>query len=33
MIKMDADINGTVEAMGQEMPVTSKTTTTTLFNQ
>jgi len=33
MIKIDADINGTVEAMGQEMPVTSKTSTTTLFNQ
>lgn len=33
MMKMDADINGTVEAMGQEMPVTSKTTTTVLYNQ
>ncbi len=33
MIKMDSEINGSVEAMGQEMPVSSKTTTTTLFNQ
>ena len=33
MIKMDADISGTVETMGQEMPVTTKTSTTTLYNQ